>query len=124
MADLGIKALSKAVSSKHSITLEHVNMDEERVEDAQQDVAMFWDSGSRPEVRDGWQDRQLIAGDRRFETFAETVKQKEYYTTGESIAIASLFTGTVRKKSGRNSMEKLKSSTKVEVPVFTRCWLL
>ena len=48
VADLGIKTLNKAVISKHSITLEFADMAEERVEDAQQDVAMFWDFSSGP----------------------------------------------------------------------------
>ena len=59
VANLGTKALSKAVISKHSITLVYVNMAEEKGQDAQHDVAMFWDFGSGPDVRDGWQDRQL-----------------------------------------------------------------
>ena len=54
VADQCTKALSNAGISKHSITLGDVNMDEERVEGAQQDAAMFWDFGSCPEVRDGW----------------------------------------------------------------------
>ena len=52
MADLGTKALSKAAISKHSVTLEYDNMDEERVEDAQH-------FGSGPEVRDGWWNSHL-----------------------------------------------------------------
>ena len=55
----GTKTLSKAIISKHSITLVSAHMAEVRVEDAQQDVAMFGDFGSGPEVRDGWQDRQF-----------------------------------------------------------------
>ena len=47
------KSLSKAVTSKHSITMGHANMAEEAVEDAQQDVAMFRDFGSGPDLRDG-----------------------------------------------------------------------
>ena len=39
--DLGIKALSKAVVSKHSITSVYVNRDEEKVEGAQQAAAMI-----------------------------------------------------------------------------------
>ena len=59
MADVGTKALKKAVFSNHSITLDNFNMTEEKGEDAQQHVAMFWDFGSDPDVRDGWQERQL-----------------------------------------------------------------
>ena len=36
----------------------YVNMDEEKVGDDQQDVAMFWDFGC-PVIRNGWQDRLL-----------------------------------------------------------------
>ena len=43
VADLGTKAPSNAVISRHAITLGCVNTDEERVEGAQQDVAMLWD---------------------------------------------------------------------------------
>ena len=39
--DLGTKALSKAVISKHYLALEYVDMDEEGLQVAQQDVAMF-----------------------------------------------------------------------------------
>ena len=41
LADLGTKALLKAIISERSITLAYVNMAEERGEEAQQDVAMF-----------------------------------------------------------------------------------
>ena len=41
VADLSTKALSKAVISKHSMTLVCVNMTEEKADDVQQDVAMF-----------------------------------------------------------------------------------
>ena len=40
-------------------------MAEEKGENAQQDVAMFWDFGSGPDVRDRWQDNlQRAVGDR------------------------------------------------------------
>ena len=52
VAELGTKPLRKAVIAKHTITLEYANMAEERVEDAQQDVAMSWDIRSVPIVRD------------------------------------------------------------------------
>ena len=101
VADLGTKALSKATISKHSITVVDVNMDEERVEDAQQDVAAFWYYGSGPDVRDEWQDRQLAEYSRcpcqataaaalrdvSFETFAEIVKRNDYHITGRRVII-------------------------------------
>ena len=40
VTDPGAKALSNAILSKHSITVEYVKMDEDWVEDAQHDVAM------------------------------------------------------------------------------------
>ena len=45
--DLGTKALSKAAIMKHSVTQGDVNMTEEKVEVVQQNVATFWDFGSR-----------------------------------------------------------------------------
>ena len=44
--DLGTKALSKAVISKHYLALKYLDMDEEGLQVAQQDVAMFRDFGS------------------------------------------------------------------------------
>ena len=59
VADLGTKLLSNAVISKHSITLVYPNMAEDKVKDAQQDLAIFWDFGSGRGVRDELQDAQL-----------------------------------------------------------------
>ena len=46
VADLGTKALSKAVIAKHCLTLGYVNMNEGNVSGECQVVAMVWDFGS------------------------------------------------------------------------------
>ena len=45
VADLGTKAHSKAAIAEQSKTLGYFDMTEEQAEDAQQDVATFWDFG-------------------------------------------------------------------------------
>ena len=62
VADVGTKAFSKAVFWKLCPSLGEGGIStwtKSGLTSAQQDVAMLWDSGSGPVVRDVWQNRQL-----------------------------------------------------------------
>ena len=49
VADLGTRALSRAVIKKHAATLRYVNLAEENSAEEKQDVVIFWDVGSLQE---------------------------------------------------------------------------
>ena len=72
------------------VVVDDVNMDEERFEIAQREVAMFWDFGSDPEVRDGCQSRQVTMPSKQEQRPAlHGGQMKEYCITGENVAVAS-----------------------------------
>ena len=73
-----------------SVVVVDVNMVEERVEITQREVAMFWDFGSDPEVRDGCQSRQVTMPSKQQQQPAlHGGQMKEYCITGENVAVAS-----------------------------------
>ena len=91
----------RQAKQKHSITLEHVNVDEERVEGAKQDVAMFF-FGSCPEVHDGRQSRQV--------TMPSKQKQRCATFARWTPSTSTLFIKTV--------LDKIKFTTPIEFSIW------